>query len=144
MNKRPTLRLKEPRRSRTDAVTATRSAPSPTTAPESPAASPERHPEPVPTVADAQAWLMTFPVFARDLPLEIGIHKKLALPDFRPANVSHRTLRIAMARWVKRKAYLRAIAYGTHRHDLAGNVVDTITPEHRADAVKRLGKGASS
>jgi hypothetical protein len=78
-------------------------------------------------------------VFSRDepKPLEIGALKRLRerYPD-----VPRQTLRIAVERWVGRKAYRQAVAAeGSQRYALDGTPVGPVIDEHRAHAARSLG-----
>ena len=95
------------------------------------------------TVSVIHALLMNrFPkVFPKDYdqikPLKIGIHADLVrhLPE-----IDATLLRRALANHTTRDGYLLALIHhrGNHRYDLHGNVVGAVTPEERAEAIRRL------
>jgi ProP effector len=76
-----------------------------------------------------------FPVFTQCLPLAIGIDKLLLaeMPE-----LNRKTLRSALNTHTNSSRYLKAMATGTMRCDLAGNPVIEITPEHRDHAIEML------
>lgn len=71
------------------------------------------------------------------IPLKTGVLADLAqrLPDIDPA-----LLRRALANHTARDGYLLALAHGRgdRRYDLEGNPAGTVTPEERAEALKKL------
>lgn len=70
-------------------------------------------------------------------PLKVGIHADLVrgLPEIDAA-----LLRRALANHTARDGYLLALIHhrGNHRYDLQGNVAGAVTPEERAEAIRRL------
>ena len=70
-------------------------------------------------------------------PLKTGIHADLVrhLPE-----IDTTLLRRTLANHTARDGYLLALIHhrGNHRYDLHGNAVGTVTPEERADAIRRL------
>ena len=124
--------------------------------PRSPAVDPstDKPPEPPPTPSKTQRrnaaarWMRdAFPaVFGEDrhddpLPLMLGVHKPLAAA--RPPEHSVSAVKEALHAWLRRKRYRAAlVAEGAMRHDLTGEPVEPVSPEHQAHARTWLANNA--
>ena len=81
----------------------------------------------------------TYPaVFDPKAPKPLQLHIHQALAKVRPEGVGHKTVRLALAMWCRGPVYLRAVAEGGHRFNLAGMPAGTVSPEHQANARQRL------
>lgn len=131
MNDRPILRLP---RKRGQAPTEPVAARSSVAAPQAPPTASE-------AAVAAMAWLRAaFPAaFASAVPLAIGIGRQLM--KARPADISARGLKVALTRWVRRPAYLKALAaVDSMRSDLRGTPVEPVSDRHRQYAVELLAR----
>jgi sRNA-binding protein len=77
----------------------------------------------------------------RPVPLAIGIDRALAA--LLAGEVSGKTISRFLARWTGRAAYLRAIAGGGSRFDLAGNPAGLVTADQRENAAAALANRAA-
>ncbi len=92
-----------------------------------------RQPLPTPTPEKvAKRWLMNdWPeLFSTDSPKPLAIGIRMELVKIRPAEVSHKGLRRALARWCSRLDYLSAVARGGPRFGLNGEHGE-ITPDQQ-------------
>ncbi|MGZ5271442.1 MAG: ProQ/FinO family protein [Ramlibacter sp.] len=79
---------------------------------------------------------------ARFLPLKLGIFEEMraAHPDRLPAE----ELKVALGLHTRSNRYLEAVASGLPRHDLAGQPVEPVAPEHVHHAILELYRRKSS
>lgn len=73
---------------------------------------------------------------ARFVPLKLGVYEELIArhpEDFKPED-----LKIAMGQHARSTRYLEAVAAGLARHDLDGNALDPVAPEHVHHAILEL------
>lgn len=73
---------------------------------------------------------------ARLLPLKRGILQDLL--DAHPGELSKTALKAALAQHTRSTRYLSAVASGLPRHDLSGQAVEPLAPEHRHHALLEL------
>jgi len=95
-----------------------------------------RQPLPTPTPEKtAKRWLMNaWPeLFSTESPKPLAIGIRMELARIRPAEVSHKGLRRALARWCSRLDYLHAVAKGGPRFGLTGEQGE-ITPDQQQRA----------
>lgn len=86
----------------------------------------------------AKNHLSTFPAIRENLPLAVGIHRKLF--EHAPDNISKTALRKALFRHTRRKSYRRAVAAeGSQRHWLDGTPIGPVDDDHRRQAAEALG-----
>lgn len=73
---------------------------------------------------------------ARFLPLKLGVFEEMraAHPDKLPAEA----LKVALGLHTRSNRYLEAVASGLQRHDLAGQPVEPVAPEHVHHAILEL------
>lgn len=84
--------------------------------------------------------LRIFPVFAGKVipPLKVGIIKGIFALEALPADISHAAIR-RFLRWATANPkYRQCLVDGGSRYGLDGRPCEEITPEHQADARKRL------
>jgi ProP effector len=81
--------------------------------------------------------LETFPVIRQCRPLKIGIHADL-IPWAEAQGYDRLETRIALALHTARTGYLKAMAKGGARFDLAGLPAGEVTVEQQAHAAERL------
>lgn len=73
------------------------------------------------------------------LPLKKGIDKDLKEDlDTKEIEVSRRTIRLALARWCRRKGYIKAVIKNPNRIDLHGNAMELISESEKQFAKKQL------
>lgn len=79
---------------------------------------------------------------ARFLPLKLGVFEEMvtAHPDRLPAE----ELKVALGFHTRSNRYLEAVAAGLPRHDLQGQAVEPVAPEHVHHAIVELYKRKSS
>ena len=65
---------------------------------------------------------------AQFLPLKLGVYKDLLA--LHPAEFKPEDLKVAMGLHARSMRYLEAVAAGNQRHDLDGNPVEPVAPEH--------------
>ncbi|MGZ5181102.1 MAG: ProQ/FinO family protein [Ramlibacter sp.] len=115
-------------------------------APSAPAAAGKtrRKPAPRPTHPLLQTLWELYPGLfgARFLPLKLGIFEEMraAHPDRLPAE----ELKVALGLHTRSNRYLEAVASGLPRHDLAGQPVEPVAPEHVHHAILELYRRKSS
>lgn len=73
------------------------------------------------------------------LPLKKGIDKDLkeALAA-KEIELSRRTIRLALARWCRRKSYVQAVIKKPNRTDLQGNSMELVSEDEKQFAKKQL------
>jgi ProP effector len=75
---------------------------------------------------------------ARFLPLKVGIFEDILAAH--PGEFSKDTLKAALGFHARSTRYLEAVAGGAQRHDLSGNAVAPIAPEHVHHAIMEVFK----
>src|SRR5206468_3783544 len=75
---------------------------------------------------------------ARFLPLKVGIFEELM--TVHPGEFTKEELKAALGFHARSSRYLEAVASGAKRHDLEGNAVDDIAPEHVHHAIMEVFK----
>ncbi|WP_427915232.1 ProQ/FinO family protein [Ramlibacter sp. MMS24-I3-19] len=123
----------------TPATTDTPEAPAPASAPAASAAAKKRRkPAPRQTHPLLQTLWELYPTLfgARFLPLKLGVFEEMraAHPDKLPAE----ELKVALGLHTRSNRYLEAVATGLPRHDLAGQPVEPVAPEHVHHAILEL------
>ncbi|MDM0008742.1 ProQ/FINO family protein [Variovorax sp. J22G73] len=73
---------------------------------------------------------------ARFLPLKLGVYEELLARH--PEDFKAEDLKIAMGQHARSTRYLEAVAAGLARHDLDGNALDPVAPEHVHHAILEL------
>jgi sRNA-binding protein len=108
--------------------------------PAAPTAAPgkRKKPAPRPTHPLLQTLWQLYPALfgARFLPLKLGVFEEMraAHPDQLPAE----ELKVALGLHTRSNRYLEAVASGLPRHDLAGQPVEPVAPEHVHHAILEL------
>ena len=123
----------------TPATTDTPEAPAPAAPAAAPAAAKKRK---KPVARQTHPLLQTlwelYPVLfgARFLPLKLGVFEEMraAHPDKLPSE----DLKVALGLHTRSNRYLEAVASGLPRHDLAGQPVEPVAPEHVHHAILEL------
>ena len=123
----------------TPATTDTPEAPAPAAPAAAPAAAKKRK---KPVARQTHPLLQTlwelYPVLfgARFLPLKLGVFEEMraAHPDKLPSE----DLKVALGLHTRSNRYLEAVASGLPRHDLAGEPVEPVAPEHVHHAILEL------
>ena len=70
---------------------------------------------------------------ARFLPLKLGVYQELLA--LHPEEFKKEDLKIALGQHARSTRYLEAVANGDARHDLDGQPVEPVAPEHRLHAI---------
>jgi len=73
---------------------------------------------------------------ARFVPLKLGVYEELIARH--PEDFKAEDLKIAMGQHARSTRYLEAVAAGLARHDLDGNALDPVAPEHVHHAILEL------
>jgi len=73
---------------------------------------------------------------ARFVPLKLGVYEELIARH--PDDFKAEDLKIAMGQHARSTRYLEAVAAGLARHDLDGNALDPVAPEHVHHAILEL------
>ncbi|GAC1533055.1 MAG: hypothetical protein NVS2B4_13320 [Ramlibacter sp.] len=73
---------------------------------------------------------------ARFLPLKLGIFEEMRTAH--PHQLPAEALKVALGLHTRSNRYLEAVASGLHRHDLAGQPVEPVAPEHVHHAILEL------
>lgn len=73
---------------------------------------------------------------ARFVPLKLGVYEELIARH--PEDFKAEDLKIAMGQHARSTRYLEAVAAGLPRHDLDGNALDPVAPEHVHHAILEL------
>jgi ProP effector len=73
---------------------------------------------------------------ARFVPLKLGVYEELLARH--PEDFKAEDLKIAMGQHARSTRYLEAVAAGLARHDLDGNALDAVAPEHVHHAILEL------
>ena len=73
---------------------------------------------------------------ARFVPLKLGVYEELLARH--PEDFKAEDLKIAMGQHARSTRYLEAVAAGLARHDLDGNALDPVAPEHVHHAILEL------
>ncbi len=73
---------------------------------------------------------------ARFLPLKLGVFQELL--DKHPDDFKKEELKVALGLHARSTRYLEAVAAGLQRHDLDGNAVEPVAPEHVHHAILEL------
>ncbi|MDP9995099.1 sRNA-binding protein [Variovorax boronicumulans] len=73
---------------------------------------------------------------ARFVPLKLGVYEELIARH--PEDFKAEDLKIAMGQHARSTRYLEAVAAGVARHDLDGNALDPVAPEHVHHAILEL------
>lgn len=105
--------------------------------PDEPLAAPKRAPrsrDPHPLLHKLAEWHPSL-FGARFLPLKLGVYEDLlaAHPE-----LAKDELKGALAWHARSTPYLEAVAQATHRHDLQGEAVSALAPEHRHHAIMEV------
>jgi ProP effector len=73
---------------------------------------------------------------ARFVPLKLGVYEELIARH--PEDFKAEDLKIAMGQHARSTRYLESVAAGLARHDLDGNALDPVAPEHVHHAILEL------
>ncbi|SDY02927.1 ProQ/FINO family protein [Variovorax sp. YR634] len=100
------------------------------------AAQPQRAPRKVNPVLERLFELYPQLFGARFVPLKLGVYEELLARH--PEDFKAEDLKIAMGQHARSTRYLEAVAAGLARHDLDGNALDPVAPEHVHHAILEL------
>jgi sRNA-binding protein len=99
-------------------------------------AQPQRAPRKVNPVLERLFELYPQLFGARFVPLKLGVYEELLARH--PEDFKAEDLKIAMGQHARSTRYLEAVAAGLARHDLDGNALDPVAPEHVHHAILEL------
>jgi sRNA-binding protein len=99
-------------------------------------AQPQRAPRKVNPVLERLFELYPQLFGARFAPLKLGVYEELLARH--PEDFKAEDLKIAMGQHARSTRYLEAVAAGLARHDLDGNALDPVAPEHVHHAILEL------
>ncbi|MGF6351202.1 ProQ/FinO family protein [Variovorax sp. W2I14] len=99
-------------------------------------AQPQRAPRKVNPVLERLFELYPQLFGARFVPLKLGVYEELIARH--PEDFKAEDLKIAMGQHARSTRYLEAVAAGLARHDLDGNALDPVAPEHVHHAILEL------
>lgn len=97
---------------------------------------PQRAPRKVSPVLERLFELYPQLFGARFVPLKLGVYEELLARH--PEDFKAEDLKIAMGQHARSTRYLEAVAAGLARHDLDGNALDPVAPEHVHHAILEL------
>jgi len=98
--------------------------------------SPQRTPRKVNPVLERLFELYPQLFGARFVPLKLGVYEELLARH--PEDFKAEDLKIAMGQHARSTRYLESVAAGLARHDLDGNALDPVAPEHVHHAILEL------
>jgi sRNA-binding protein len=99
-------------------------------------AQPQRAPRKVNPVLERLFELYPQLFGARFVPLKLGVYEELLARH--PEDFKAEDLKIAMGQHARSTRYLESVAAGLARHDLDGNALDPVAPEHVHHAILEL------
>ncbi|MET3495650.1 ProQ/FinO family protein [Variovorax boronicumulans] len=99
-------------------------------------AQPQRAPRKVSPVLERLFELYPQLFGARFVPLKLGVYEDLLARH--PEDFKAEDLKIAMGQHARSTRYLESVAAGLARHDLDGNALDPVAPEHVHHAILEL------
>lgn len=99
-------------------------------------AQPQRTPRKVSPVLERLFELYPQLFGARFVPLKLGVYEELLARH--PEDFKAEDLKIAMGQHARSTRYLESVAAGLARHDLDGNALDPVAPEHVHHAILEL------
>lgn len=97
---------------------------------------PQRAPRKVSPVLERLFELYPQLFGARFVPLKLGVYEELLARH--PEDFKAEDLKIAMGQHARSTRYLESVAAGLARHDLDGNALDPVAPEHVHHAILEL------